>query len=127
MGATIAAPTEFQDGGKPVASPVYQVDTGGAVLPGASGGLQTTAISAGLTADTTIKGAAGRLCKVLVTSAGTNALLIYDNATGHTGTIICSIAANAAAGTLVDLQMPAALGITIQGNSNNPAVTVSWS
>ena len=92
-----------------------------------SGGSNSTPVAAGTSADTVIKASAGRLCKVLITTLGTNALLIYDNASGHTGTIIGCVAASATAGTLVDLQMPAANGITVAGNSNNPAFTVSWS
>jgi hypothetical protein len=105
---------------------VQRVDAGGNALF-TDGGLQTTAVAAGTSTDTVIKATAGRLCKVLITTAGTNALVIWDNASGHTGTIIGSIAASAAAGTLVSFQMPAANGITVQGNSNNPAFTVSWS
>lgn len=106
---------------------VTQVDTNGLPLPNLSGGLQTVAIAAGTTADTTIKAAPGRLCKILIVSSGTAALQIFDNASGHTGVCIAYVAANAAAGTLVDVQFPAAAGITVQGNSNNPAVTISYS
>lgn len=89
-------------------------------------GTQTTAIAAGAAADTVVKASAGRLAAVLVTATGTNAMLIFDNASGHTGTIIGYIPANATVGTIVVFKMPAANGITVQGNAANPGVTISW-
>lgn len=91
------------------------------------GGLSTTAIAANTSTNTVIKATPGRLCKVLITTSAAAAIVIYDNATTNSGTIICSIAASAAAGTLVDLQMPAANGITFAGIASSPAFTVSWS
>lgn len=90
-----------------------------------SGGRQTTAIAAAGSAN--IKATPGRLAKVLVTTAGTAVLTFYDNAAGgSTGTIIGVVAANAAVGTLLDVQMPAAAGISAVGGAGSPAVTVSW-
>lgn len=91
------------------------------------GGKQTTAIAAGTSTDVVIKATPGRLCKVLVTTSAAAAIVIYDNASGHTGTIIGSIAASAPAGTIIDLQMPASNGITFAGIASSPAFTVSWS
>jgi hypothetical protein len=91
------------------------------------GGTTATAITAGTVADTVIKGSAGRLCRIVVTTAGTNAMEIYDNASAGSGKIIATVAANAVAGTWIDAQMPAANGITVKGNANNPAVTISFS
>lgn len=123
MSATQASQAEFQDGGKPVAFPYYLVDAQGWPVAGTT----ATAIAAGTSADTVIKPGPGRLCRILVTTAGTNAVSIWDNAGGHTGTIIGSIAANAVAGTMVEAQAPALNGITVQGNASNPAITVIWS
>ena len=92
----------------------------------ANGGLVTTAVAAGTAGNTVIKASAGRLCRVLVTTAGTAAMLIYDNATTNSGTVIGAIPANAVAGSLYDFQMPAANGITVDGDGNNPAVTIGW-
>lgn len=122
MSATQAAQAEFQDGGKPVAPPIYLVDAQG--WPTAGTTATTVAISA---SDTVVKASPGRLCRVLVTTSGTAATNIYDNASGHTGTIIGIVAASAAVGTLVECQAPAVNGITVQGNSNNSAITVIWS
>jgi hypothetical protein len=87
----------------------------------------TTAIAAGVATDTVIKATAGRLGKVIVTTTGTAALLIYDNATGHTGTVIGALPASPAVGAVYDFNMPAANGITVLGAAANPAVTISFS
>lgn len=123
MSTTQAANAEFQNAGKPIANPIYIVDAAGFPIAGTN----TTPVAASTTADTVIKGGPGRLCRVLVTTTGTGAAVIWDNANGHTGTIIGSIAANAAAGTFVECQEPATNGITVQGNANLPAITVTWS
>lgn len=90
------------------------------------GGTTTVAIAAGTSADTVVKATPGRLCKVLVTTTGTNPMAIWDNASGHTGTIIGAFAASPTVGTVVAFDMPAANGITVQGNAANPAVTISF-
>ena len=91
-----------------------------------NGGKNATAIAAGTAADTVIKATPGRLCRILVTTLGTNPMQVFDNASGHTGTIIGALAASAPVGTQLDLQMPAANGITVFGNASNPAVTIFW-
>lgn len=124
MSATaLTQPCEFQDGGKPVTPPVCLVDAAGYAVAGTF----TQAIAAGTAADTIIKGTPGRLCRILVTTAGTAAVSIWDNASGHTGTIIGAVAASAVAGTMVEAQAPAVNGITVQGNASLPAITVIWS
>lgn len=119
----LTQPTEFQDGGVPVAPPVCLVDAAGYAIAGT----YTQSIAAGTTTNTIIKGKPGRLCRVLVTTAGTAAVSIFDNASGVTGNIIGAVAANAVAGTMVEAQAPAANGITVQGGASNPAITVIWS
>ncbi|MGH2509870.1 MAG: hypothetical protein ACRDHZ_21025 [Ktedonobacteraceae bacterium] len=88
------------------------------------GGRVSTAIAAGIATNTVVRGSSGRLARVLVTATGTNQMTIFDNATNPTGTIIGLVPANAAVGTLLDCQAPAANGITVAGNSNNPGVTI---
>lgn len=90
-----------------------------------SGGLVTSSVPANAS-NVVVKASAGRLCRVLVTTSGANAMLIHDNATTNSGTIIGSLPANAPVGSVYDFQMPAANGITIAGSATNPAVTVSW-
>jgi hypothetical protein len=91
-----------------------------------SGGLQTSAVAASTSANTVIKASAGRKCRILVTTTGTNAMSIYDNASAASGTVIGALPASPAVGTIYDLQMPAANGITVGGNANNPGITISW-
>jgi len=87
----------------------------------------TVAVAAGVATDTVVKASAGRLAKVLVTATGTAALLIFDNASGHTGTVIGALPASPAVGSIYDFNMSAANGITLQGAAANPAVTISFS
>jgi hypothetical protein len=91
-----------------------------------AGGVTTVAIAASFATDTVVKATPGRLCKVLVTTTGSNPLTIWDNASGHTGTIIGAFAASPTVGTVATFDMPAANGITVQGNAANPAVTISF-
>lgn len=85
------------------------------------------AIPAGTTANTAVKTSMGRLCRVLVTTAGTaTTVSIYDNGAGVGGTIIGLFPGTAAAGTVYDFQMPARYGITVGGASTNPAMTISY-
>lgn len=90
-----------------------------------TGGLRTT--SATPTSLTVISANPGRLCKVLVTAVnGANPILIYDNATTNTGTVIGIVPASAAVGSLYDFQMPANNGITIAQTASAATLTVSW-
>ena len=92
----------------------------------ATGGLVTTAVAVSASV-TVVKAAAGRLCNVLVTTAGTStAMTIYDNASAASGTIIGVIPTAAIAGSFYTFNMPAANGITCSGSATNPAVTISW-
>jgi hypothetical protein len=91
------------------------------------GGTSAVAIAAAAT-NTVIKSGAGRLCRVVITTAGTTPLTFYDNATGGstTGTILGFIPANAAAGSVYDFQIIAATGIQAPGGAGTPAVTVGY-
>jgi hypothetical protein len=91
-----------------------------------AGGRTSTAIAAGTSANTVVKNSPGRLARILVTATGTNQLNVFDNASGASGTQIALIPANAAVGTLIDCQAPALNGITVQGNSANPGVTIFY-
>lgn len=90
------------------------------------GGSATVAIAASFASNTVVKASPGRLGRILVTTLGTNAMLIYDNATTNSGTIIGVVPASAAVGTVVDCQLPAANGITVAGSATNPAVTIGY-
>ena len=91
------------------------------------GGSATVAVAASKSANTVVKASAGRLCRVLVTTAGTaTTVSIFDNATTNSGTIIGMFPGTATAGTVYDFEMPAVSGITVGGASTNPAITVSF-
>lgn len=104
-------------------------DNGVAILV-SSGGAQTAApIAAGTASDTVVKASAGRLARISVTAAAgttTGTTAIYDNASGHTGTILVVVPNNTAVGTILDVQMPAANGITVNGGANSPGMTISY-
>lgn len=101
-----------------------QVDLNGNVV--VPGGSAAVAIVAAKTGVTVVKASAGRLCRVLVQSTvATNAILVYDNASAASGTVIGAIPVGAAVGAY-DFEMPAVNGITVGGNSTNPAMTVSF-
>jgi hypothetical protein len=89
-------------------------------------GQSTTPVAASTSANTIIKAVSGRLARVLITATGTNQMNIYDNATTNSGTIIGAIPANPSIGQVFEFMMPAANGITVGGNANNPGVTISW-
>jgi hypothetical protein len=89
-------------------------------------GTSSTAIAAGTSANTVVKASGGRLASILVTTTGTNALTVYDNASTNSGTILAVIPANAAAGTFTVFKVPAANGITVAGNASNPAVSIFY-
>ena len=77
-----------------------------------------------------VKGAPGRLCRVLVTTTTTTAQAItfYDNASAGSGTVVGIIPGASTAGTTFDIQMPCTNGITIAQNASLAAgaITVSW-
>lgn len=104
------------------------LDAGGGALLVTTGGASTAAVNAGATgAPVVIKAGPGRLCRIVVTALGTALINIYDNASAASGTILFTIPASAAAGTIYDVQMPAALGIVAGNAANTPALTVSYS
>lgn len=96
-------------------------------MPSQGGGGQTGTVPTGA-GNTEIKTSAGRLCKVVVTAAGTGTgnVLIYDNASTNSGTVLAAIPATIAAGQIYPLDMPAANGITAANVANGPALTVSY-
>ena len=87
----------------------------------------STPVAAGTATDTVIKPTAGFVAKALVTAVGTGNTLIWDNATGHTGTIVGLIPLGATVGQIVPIQAVAKNGITVQGNALNAGFTLFWS
>jgi len=86
----------------------------------------STTVSVPSNATTVVKASAGRLARILITTLGAGTLICYDNATTGSGTIIGSYGASAAVGTVEQLDMPAANGITCVSSSTGPVATVSF-
>jgi hypothetical protein len=98
-----------------------------------TGGSATATVAAASAGPNVIKAAAGRLARVIITTAGTTGTdIFYDNASACSGTIIGEIAGttasaiNVAGGVPFQLDMPAANGITECGGTGSAAVTVSY-
>ena len=70
-----------------------------------SGGYATSSVPTGA-ANTVVSAAAGRLCRIIVSTTGTAAAApgcpLYDNATTNSGTVLFVVPGNAAAGTSYD-------------------------
>lgn len=89
----------------------------------------TLAIATGA-ATTVVKGAPGRLVRFVITSAGTSAdnATIYDNASAGSGTILAVIPGGTTlTGGSVNIDLPAANGITVVNVASGPAFTVGYS
>jgi len=100
--------TEYDDNGFPAQA--------WETFPVTLGGLQT------------VKAGPGRLVKVTVTTATASAAAtIYDNASAGSGTELLVIPAAAPAGTVYDVQLPAANGITVSSSGATGGITVGYS
>lgn len=96
--------------------------------PDLPGGTQTGTVASGA-GNTVIKASGGRLCSVLITTvgSGTGNVVIYDNATTNSGTIIAQFSNTTAANTVIVFNMPAANGITVANVASGPVLTISFS
>ena len=134
MSATTANPAEFQDAGKPVAPPVYLVDSNGNPLASTTSEVNlpvqqssaNKAVAAGA-GTTVIKGAPGTLCTVVITAAGTASLQIFDNATAGSGTLLLTSPATTTLGQIFNVFGAAMNGITALGATGTPGFTVFYS
>lgn len=125
MSATIANTAEFQDAGKPVAQPVYLVDTNGNPK---INGATATPITAGAAGPTVIKATPGVFYGVLVTTSAAGTPTVYDNASTTSGTIISMAPASTIGLTSAPLiGISTVNGITVAGGATMPAMTIYWS
>ncbi len=86
----------------------------------------TTAITLGGTV--VVKPSAGRVLRVVVTTVTASATCtIYDNASTNSGTALLVIPTAAAVGTIYNIDLPAANGITVYSSGATGAITVGWS
>lgn len=85
------------------------------------------AIAAGAST-TVVKATPGRVATVTLTTAGTSTdnATIYDNTAGS-GLILGVVAGGTAVGTILNLGVPAAIGITVVNVASGPAFTISYS
>jgi len=73
-----------------------------------------------------LKAAPGRLCRLVVTVAGTVAFTVFDNASAASGTALFTSPTATSIGTIFDIQLPAQNGITVSNPASGPGITVSW-
>lgn len=93
---------------------------------GSNGGQYTAAVAAGAGGAAVVLTGAGRLCKVIVMTAGSAATDIYDSLAAS-GTKILTIPATPTVGTVYDVQIPVAVGIFPAGATNTSGLTVTYS
>jgi hypothetical protein len=90
---------------------------------------QVAASTANITIGTTqtVKGAPGRLVKVIVTTVTATAVTtIYDSAAAASGTPLLVIPIAAPVGTVYTIDLPAVNGITVAG-AGTGAITIGYS
>ena len=87
---------------------------------------RTTSVPTGA-ANTVVQARAGKLRRVLVTTAGSGSgsVLIYDNATTNSGTVVGVIPATVTIGTTYVFDMPVVNGIVVANVASGPVLTVS--
>lgn len=90
---------------------------------------EQTAAIASAAATTIVKGAAGRLVNVVITTAGTSTdnATIYDNPSAGSGKILAVIPGGTTlTGASVPIDLPAANGITVVNVASGPAFTIGY-
>jgi hypothetical protein len=73
-----------------------------------------------------IKAGPGRLCSITVTATGTGLIVVYDNATAASGTILAALTVSPGLG-MIPVDLPAFNGITVSAPTSSPAVTIGYS
>lgn len=89
-------------------------DSGTGVLQTTIGGSGYVSIPSGAS-NTVVKGSAGRLVALIVTTAGTSATTCYDNPSTNSGNVLFTTPTAPAAGTIYQLNIIATTGITCRG------------
>jgi hypothetical protein len=74
---------------------------------------------------TTIKRGPGRVCRISITAAGTAGFTIFDNTAGS-GSVLYASPTATSVGQIIDLQVPAQIGITVANVASGPAFTISF-
>jgi len=73
----------------------------------------------------TVKRGPGRVCRVIITGAGSASFSIFDN-TAASGNVIYTSPATTSIGQILDVQVPAQTGITVVNAASGPAFAVSF-
>jgi hypothetical protein len=93
-----------------------------------SAATSTLAIAQGVHALVVAKASEGRLFNIVVTTAGTTSISIFDNASAASGTILFTTPASSPLGSVYFLNMPALLGITVAAQTGTtPGFTLGFS
>lgn len=86
---------------------------------------QFTAFIPSESSTTTVKTGKGRLCRISITTAGTAGFTVFDNTAGS-GNLIYASTATTAIGTVIDIQIPVEISITIVNAVSGPVFCVSF-
>ena len=98
---------------------------GGKILATQNGGTSYLAIPAA-NGTTVVKAAPGRLCKIIVLTLAAGIISVFDNASAASGTLLYKFTTNTPIGTVVDLEIPALNGITLDMIASTPQVLVTF-
>lgn len=102
---------------------------GGEDLSSAGGGSGYGVVGAGTASTVVLKALPGRLCSILVTSAGTAStpVQVFDNTTTASGNVIGIVQGSATiTGVPFIFLMPALNGIVVSQPANGPGMTVAY-
>ena len=78
------------------------------------------------TGNTVVKASPGVLCSIVVTTAGTAAATVYDNASTNSGTVLFATPASTSVGTIYAIYGAALNGITVANVTSGPVLTVYY-
>jgi len=97
-------------------------------MPQTTGGQKTAAVIAGVgAADVVVTAVPGRVCKLVVTTAGTATLELYDHATASSGAkLVWKSVATPAVGTIYVLDIPLQYGLVAKQANGSAAITAFY-
>lgn len=94
-------------------------------LPYTRGGQYSGQFTSG-NVETTIYTGAGRLCKILVITAGTAVTSFYDGTQSTGGTLIYATITNDVTGTIKEVDIPITTGIVVKGTTGSMGCAVTY-
>lgn len=93
-------------------------------VPQNTGGQYTAGAST--TAETAVYTGGGRVCKVVIVTAGTSTYQLYDGTQSTGGVLIFTDITNRTVGQVVDLQVPVTTGIVYKGTTGSAGVLITY-